>query len=239
MKVTLINYTGDPNRWQAARLLVFTKRTRLEMNAQQWSTINDMPTELLLKELEYMANTIPSSWEFVDYTFAIEGVTRACTHQMVRTRTASFAQQSMRVTNMTGFNYFMPNTVCGDNKNRYVQAMTDIDCSYRAMIDDGAAEEDARGLLPTNILTNIVGKYNLRTMADLVKSREGGRTQGEYRDVVRAMGDAILSVHPWAALFLYPKGRDHFKELEEATAKVSDRAVRTEILKVIDQMRKA
>ena len=48
-------------------------------------------------EIEYMANTVPSSWEFCDYSFMITGVTRAFTHQLVRTRTASYAQQAMRV----------------------------------------------------------------------------------------------------------------------------------------------
>ena len=52
-----------------------------------------------------MANTIPSSWEFVDYTFLVTGVSRAYTHQQVRTRAASYAQQTMRVLNMGEFDY--------------------------------------------------------------------------------------------------------------------------------------
>ena len=57
-------------------------------------------------ELDYMSKTIPSSWEFVDYTFMIEDVTRALTHQLVRTRTASYAQQTMQILRtFLGFGY--------------------------------------------------------------------------------------------------------------------------------------
>lgn len=240
MKVSLISYTGigHPDPWHAARLLVFTKSTRLNMVMSGWNTIGDMPEHIIKSELAYMANTIPSSWEFVDYVFAVEGVTRACTHQMVRTRTASFAQQSMRVTDMSGFQYLIPGKLKAELRDKYIQSMDDIGSDYEFLIKYGAAEEDARGVLPTNILTNIVAKYNLRTMSDLIKSREGGRTQDEYREVVRAMGTEILKVHPWADVFLYPKGRDYWTEIEAQVSCIKDNNIRLSILKCIDKMRK-
>lgn len=239
MKISLISYTGAPDAWHAARLLVFTKNTRLTMGAARWQDVQIMTEAELRSQLAYMANTIPSSWEFVDYVFAVEGVTRAFTHQAVRTRTASFAQQSMRVTDMSGFDYRVPPKLTEMQQVAYQHCMGDIQDWYTELMCNGAAEEDARGVLPTNILTNICCKYNLRTMSDLVKSREGGRTQDEYRDVVRAMADSILAVHPWADVFLYPKGRNYFRELEEAVyAKISNRESRNEVLKIIDQMRK-
>lgn len=247
MKVSLIDYTGcghPDGGWHAANLLVFTKNTRLKMDAARWDAVKAMTTHQLIDELKYMANTIPSSWEFVDYTFAVEGVTRACTHQMVRTRTASFAQQSMRVTDMSGFQYRMPPKYLeNDPEDRFLASiynhnMNAIKETYRNLIEHGSAEEDARGVLPTNILTNIVAKYNLRTMSDLVKSREGGRTQDEYREVVRVMGATVLEVHPWADVFLYPKGRDYFTELETLVSNIPLKESRNNILKVIDKMRK-
>jgi flavin-dependent thymidylate synthase len=241
MKIDLIDYTGagNPDPLHAARVLVFTKNTRLSMDSARWSAMQVMSQGVLMDELAYMANTIPSSWEFVHYTFAVQGVTRACTHQMVRTRTASFAQQSMRVTDMSGFQYLTPQWMGGNAEEIYCDAMENINTSYKEMRSMGVAEEDARGVLPTNILTNIVCCYNLRAMSDLVKSREGGRTQSEYREAVRLMGDAILRVHPWASLFLYPKGRNYFAELE---SKIENIAIssdgRRELLKIIDKMRK-
>ena len=92
MKVTLVSTTPD-----AAELLLFTKSTRLTMAPSLLAEIHAWPQEKKLAELAYMANTIPSSWEFVDYVFLVEGVSRAYTHQQVRTRAASYAQQTMRV----------------------------------------------------------------------------------------------------------------------------------------------
>ena len=100
MNVTLINYTPD-----AKNLLLFTKQTRLTLSPGLLEEVSHWPDERKLNELAYMANTIPSSWEFVDYVFLVEGVSRAYTHQQVRTRAASYAQQTMRVNNMAEFEY--------------------------------------------------------------------------------------------------------------------------------------
>jgi thymidylate synthase ThyX len=80
--------------------------------------------------------------------------------------------------------------------------MTNIDQTYKDLIANGAKIEDARGILPTNILTNIVGKCNMRTFVELVRKRSSPRTQSEYRDVLDAMKAAVREVHPWIDLFI-------------------------------------
>src|SRR5262252_9182046 len=97
MNVELISHTGYPDPWHAADVMIFTKQTRLKLTPNLFNEIKNWPTEKKLEELNYMAQTVPSSWEFADFTFLIEGVTRAFTHQLVRTRTASYAQQAMQV----------------------------------------------------------------------------------------------------------------------------------------------
>jgi len=85
----LIDFTGKgtPNpAWHAADILIFTKSTRLTMAPEGLEQIERLPEETKLKELEQMAKTIPSSWEFVDLTFLFSGVTRACAQQITRTR---------------------------------------------------------------------------------------------------------------------------------------------------------
>ena len=235
MKIKLISYTPD-----AAKLLVFTKRTRLSMTAENFAALDKLTESEILDELAYMADTIPSSWEFVNYVFAIEGVSRAFTHQFVRTRTGSFAQQSMRVTSMDDFDYVIGPSLKDGAAADYHACMAMISEYYDVILEQGGAIEDARGILPTNICTNIVAQFNLRTLSDMVKSRSGGRTQGEYRDVVKLMADAILDVHPWAHLFLFPKGRGYFDELEQfANSGKLGNQDRTKLLKIIDKMRKA
>ena len=89
MKVELINATSD-----AVNLLLFTKNTRLMNDDDSYSKIIDWSDEKKQSELDYMLNTIRSSWEFIDYTFDVRDVSRGFTHQFVRTRQASYAQQS-------------------------------------------------------------------------------------------------------------------------------------------------
>jgi thymidylate synthase (FAD) len=111
---------------------------------------------------------------------------------------------------------------------------------YNHLLSIGQPAEDARGILPTNISTNIVCKFNLRTMVDLAKSRTGGRTQSEYQKVVNAMVDEVLRVHPWAEKFFFKHGRDYFAEIEEfAKRKFPDLKERGELLKIVDGMRKS
>lgn len=237
MKVTLVSYTPD-----AESVLIFTKSTRLTMSPGLFDQIKAMPMGDKLKELAYMSNTIPSSWEFVDYVFLVEGVSRAYTHQQVRTRQASYAQQTMRVLDMGEFDYVSTERNDKDpaaaaiikQHNRKTQE------AYRNLLALGQPPEDARGLLPTNIATNIVCKFNLRTFVDLAKSRTGGRTQGEYQQVLNAMVDEVLRVHPWAELFLFQQGRDFFAEIEAFAKREfpNDLLKKGELLKIVDKMRK-
>jgi len=209
MNVELIHYTGantpDPAR-TAAELLVYTKNTRLEQGEQSRQKVGRMTSEDLSKELAYIANTIRSSWEFIDYTFEITGVTRAFTHQFVRTRTASYAQQSQRSVVMKDLQVLVPGTIKGaDRELAWNKAVTAMKSGYARLIELGVPAQDARGLLPTNVLTNVVAKMNLRTVADLVGKRVNLRAQGEYTDVVVKMSDSVLAVHPWAKAFLFPQ----------------------------------
>jgi len=104
----------------------------------------------------------------------------------------------------------------------------------------GLPAEDARGILPTNIATNIVAKFNLRAFVDLAKSRTGGRTQGEYQAVMNAMVDEVLKVHPWADKFMFQQGRDYFAEIEQFAEEEygGDLLKKGRLLKMVDKMRK-
>ena len=237
MKVSLISCTPE-----AKELLIFTKSTRLTMSPGLMDEIRAWPEEKKLAELEYMANTIPSSWEFVDYVFMIEGVSRAFTHQFVRSRQGSYAQQTMRVLNMGEYDYVYTDRVAGDVQARGIVDIVNenIRLGYNKLIELGLPAEDARGVLPTNIATNIVAKFNLRAFVDLAKSRTGGRTQGEYQKVMNAMVDAVLAVHPWAEKFLFQQGRDYFAEIEKFAEEEygGDLLKKGRLLKIVDKMRK-
>ncbi len=209
MKVQLINFTGmgqlNPSDW-AARHLIYIKNTRLTQGQETRGMIEAWPAGKIEEELKYIADTIRSSWEFIEYTFEITDVTRAFTHQMVRTRTASYAQQAQRVVDMKGFGYLTPQTVVDAHRQGlWTGIMASIAQAYKELQDAGIPNQDCRGVIPTNAYTNIIAKLNLRTLADLVGKRENLRAQGEYADVVRLMKKEALHVHPWIAPFLNPE----------------------------------
>lgn len=193
MKITLVNYTPD-----ALDLLLQTKGTRLKHreNPAEWSP------EKKQEHLDYMRDTIKSSWEFVDYVFKIEGVSRAFTHQLVRTRTGSYAQEAMRVIDARSAPVLSPALKSPEAASVWAEAVESAMQAYGTMVDLGEAPQDARGILPTNVTTSIMAKFNLRTLSDMAKLRLCTRTQGEYQDAFRAMRSAVVAVHPWAAEFL-------------------------------------
>jgi flavin-dependent thymidylate synthase len=199
MKVTLINYT--PN---ALDTLIFTKSTRLSMHAGLMDEIAAWPLEKKMAELEYMRNTIASSWEFIDFIFMIEGVSRAFTHQLVRHRVGvAFAQQAQRAVDMTGFEYITgPSIGEGGNKSLYDRTMSNISNSYNQLLEAGVNKQDARGVLPTNISTNICFKANLRTLSDMGLTRLCTKSQGEFQDVFREIRKEVIKVYPWTDGFI-------------------------------------
>lgn len=235
MKVTLINHTQN-----ARQLLVFTKSTRLNLSGALLNHVADMTDEEIKSELDYMVNTIKSSWEFVDFTFMIEGVSRGFTHQFVRNRLGSYAQQTMRILDMGGFEYITGPSISADPALviQYDKAMSQIRVAYDALIAMGAKIEDARGILPTNISTNIVAKFNLRALSQMMMSRASNRTQSEYRDVLDAMYEAVIQAEPWCADFLRSSKYDDLKRLESAILDTYEGTEQcTSLLKIIDKVR--
>lgn len=199
MKVELISYTPD-----ALELLLFTKQTRLTMDPGLLDEIKAWTPERKKEELDYMRGTIQSSWEFVDFTFLIDGVSRAFTHQLVRTRAGSYAQQSQRTVDMQAFDYVIPPSFGAEDMitDVYKRIMEDIDGDYKKLRDMGANPQDARAVLPTNVSTNIIANFTLRTLADMAKLRLCTRTQGEYQLVFREIRRQVIEVYPWAEDFI-------------------------------------
>jgi flavin-dependent thymidylate synthase len=240
MQVTLIDYTQN-----AVDKLIYTKATRLTQGADTRAKIAAMSEEDKLAELKYMARTIPGSWEFVTYTFEFLGVTRAFTHQLVRTRTGSYAQQTMRMLPMEKFTYGTGPTIASEPRRKlvYDSVMKFIQDQYDTLLSSGAEIEDARGILPTNIHTNIIAQFSLRTLSEMNKSRSGKRTQGEYRDALALMNATVFEVHPWARAFILPEFNNELRMLEDLIEHAKtwgqlSKSATTDLHKALDTLRK-
>ena len=145
-------------------------------------------------------------------TFAIEGISRACSHQLVRHRMASYSQQSQRYVRMDGFEYVMPesftttvtddywNTESGDNSTlaseEFESLMDVIGELYERMIRAGIPEEDARYILPNACCTNIVVSMNARELLHFFRLRCCHRAQWEIRELADKMLDLVKDVAP-------------------------------------------
>lgn len=168
------------------------------MSPEGYDGMKNLSKEETEERLKYVFGTIGSSWEFVDYAFLIEGVSRAFTHQLVRHRVGvSFAQQSQRAVDYSdGFEY-VSSGKCVDNPV-YDGTMGILEDQYKALVRQGVDIQDARGILPTNISTNIMMKINLRSLSGFLGERLCYRVQGEFQEVAREMRRLVSDIHPWA-----------------------------------------
>ena len=86
-----------------------------------------------------------STLEHVSFTFAIEGISRACTHQLVRHRIASYSHQSQRYVKAVDFERIIPNTIKNkpEAKEKFEKLMEAISNVYNEFVEMGIPAEDA------------------------------------------------------------------------------------------------
>lgn len=144
--------------------------------------------------------------EFVHMHFFLQGVTRAFTHQMVRQRTAVYAQESLRFavkTNMAEEVQLPPSIAAlkEDDPRRVIwnEAMTGLGDVYNGLIDAGIPAEDARGLLPHAVTTRLHYATNLRNLLDHAGNRLCTQAQFEWRYVFLGIMSELRKVWGWQA----------------------------------------
>lgn len=126
--------------------------------------------------------------EHVTVTFRIFGISRACSHQLVRHRLASFVQESQRYTKIdtsTGDWYITPPRMVGVPE--YKRHMERCGDAYQSALDAGIKPEDARYLLPEATKTSVVMTMNLRELESFYKLRIDKAAQWEIRELARWM----------------------------------------------------
>lgn len=147
-----------------------------------------------------------SPLEHVKFTFAIEGVSRALTHQLVRHRLASYSQQSMRYVKEKDFDYIVPSTIEKNQeaKIEFEKLMEEIQKSYTKLIllmdqdniKGEAANQDARFVLPQAAETKIVVTMNCRELLHFFQHRCCSRAQWEIRQLANKMLDICAEKLP-------------------------------------------
>ncbi len=160
-----------------------------------------------------MASGHASPVEHVSFTFAVGGVSRALTHQLVRHRIASYSQQSQRYVDASDFGYVMPPSVAARPvaAARFAAFMDETAAMYRALLEDLSADgatglrEDARFVLPQAAASNIVVTMNCRGLLNFFEHRCCTRAQWEIRALAGAMLEHCRAALP--AVFRYAGSR--------------------------------
>jgi len=148
-----------------------------------------------------------STIEHCQYVFTISGVSRACTHQLVRHRHMSFSQKSQRyVTEKGQFEYITPDTIKKAGlEAEYDDFMAKTAEFYEKMISQGIPAEDARFVLPNAATSSLVASLNLREMFHLANIRLCTNAQHEIRIMVKKMCDIVAEKEEWLSEYLVPK----------------------------------
>lgn len=193
VKVKLIEYTPQPERIVAmsARLCyspVGAEELSEQMTAEQ--------VEKLVNKIIAMGHL--STLEHVSFTFAIEGVSRVLTHQLVRHRIASYSQQSQRYVKEHDFEFIIPPSIAKNEaaKQRYGQLMKHIRSVYDELIALGVHQEDARYCLSNATETKIVVTMNARALMNFFSLRCCMRAQWEIRNLAKLMLEEVRKVAP-------------------------------------------
>jgi flavin-dependent thymidylate synthase len=176
--------------------------------------VRDLSTITDGERLEYFEQVqrtkLKAPFEFVKFHFLIEGVTRAFTHQMVRQRTAAYAQESLRFAVKEDMPVGLPPSLAGtedywaagdmpsvpetneehmraiwENAKEYNQNV------YNELVNMGMPAEDARGMLPHNVLTRLHYTTDLRALLDHAGNRLCTQAQFEWRLVFAKIIEAI------------------------------------------------
>jgi len=186
MKVKLINHTPNPEL-----AIYFAAKT-----CYQAGSIDDIqiPKEVELKKFLYglIKSGHTSTLEHASFTFAIEGVSRVVTHELVRHRIASYSQQSQRYVSYDDIRpncYYVPEAIKHDltSLEVYNTAIMNAFVAYEELMNAGVKPQDARYVLPNVMPTQIVVTMNARSLYNFFALRCCRRAQPEMQDLANTM----------------------------------------------------
>lgn len=190
MKVEIIAYTPEPEKTVAlaVRTCHAPEVPKGEMSEEQVAR--------LLKLVRNLGHE--SVFEHANFTFAIDGVSRSLTHQLVRHRIASYSQQSQRYVKLDDFGFVTPPLVRKNPEalEEFDRTMNLIASSYRKLADMGIPVEDARYVLPNAAESSIVVTMNARSLFNFFELRSCLKAQWEIRKLSNLMLRRVREIAP-------------------------------------------
>lgn len=163
-----------------------------------------MKAELLTyTPLEDLKDAFPElEWKdmlpHLSYTIAVEKISRACSHQIVRHRVASFSQQSQRYVTVKRLaeKIVVPPSITESDMDEYIKVIDATTEGYQKLTSNKVPREDARFLLPNAVETNMLMTMDGRSMMHFLGLRTCNRAQWEVREVADMILDQLREVEP-------------------------------------------
>lgn len=202
LQVALISYTAEPERTVAAA----ARLSASPVGAAE--LLQRMTPERVASLLQHLMNAGHlSPFEHASFTFAVEGISRACSHQLVRHRLASYTQQSQRYVSLKTLPYIIPESIAAKGKllGSYRAHMEASHKLYREFLEQGVPAEDARYLLPNATETKLVLTMNARELMHVCGVRLCLRAQWEIVELFEKVKIEVSQVAPFIARELKPK----------------------------------
>lgn len=137
--------------------------------------------------------------EHASATFEISGISRACSHQLVRHRLASYSQESQRYVDASNAEFIVPESISADPEAKALwdEFMARARDAYRALRQRGIRKEDCRFLLPNATATRIVVTMNFRELRHFIKLRGlNPAAQWEIRELANRILDLVYEQVP-------------------------------------------
>jgi thymidylate synthase (FAD) len=185
LKVKLLRYTAD------AELLCGTAAQTTIKSGKPSEILEEIDSETAKRKIKMVTGYGHASViEHASFTFSLEDVSRAMTHQLVRHRIASYTQQSQRyVTYDTLEKYVTPPSITDNDeaKKTFDDTLEKISETYQKLLKIGIPKEDARFILPNAAKTNIIVTMNARELRHFFNLRCCARAQWEIIEVAVEM----------------------------------------------------
>jgi len=191
MEVKLLAHTSEPELLCAKAMRACrTKQSASELELSQEEIYRLIRSAKKLGHLSVL--------EHASFTFSISGISRVCSHQLVRHRMASYSQQSHRTVAMTPSDVVVPPSI-QQNLERLEMLRKSVDASFNAFNELrklGVPLEDARYVLPNAMTTNISVTMNARELLHFFKLRLASSAQWEIRELAQRMLQEVRKVAP-------------------------------------------
>ena len=186
MNIDLLTYTPTPEKIIAESASLCYKENRI-MTDEECSKLI-----IGLKKRGHM-----SPFEHTCFTFRVNGISRACSHQLVRHRLASYTQASQRYSDTGCYNFITPDSLINSKiACRVDSLLVKAKELYGELVAEGVSKEDARYVLPQAVSTSIVVTMNARELLHFLELRTDTHAQWEIRNVALEIKRIVAEVAP-------------------------------------------